>query len=143
MLPIRLELEAFGPYIDTQIIEFSCLAESVFLIRGETGAGKTALLGAITFSLYGPTTAVTEAHWLQCAIYLPENIQHGCYLIFPFEAGSTGLDGNFPPTGKEAEVLIWINSIRSIQQPLWMKMEAGSLYLKIPGKAIWTIKQRN
>lgn len=30
MLPIRLELEAFGPYIDTQIIEFSCLAESVF-----------------------------------------------------------------------------------------------------------------
>ena len=53
MLPIRLELEAFGPYIDTQIIEFSCLAESVFLIRGETGAGKTALLDAITFSLYG------------------------------------------------------------------------------------------
>lgn len=53
MLPIRLELEAFGPYIDSQVIEFACFGESVFLIRGETGAGKTALLDAITFALYG------------------------------------------------------------------------------------------
>lgn len=53
MLPIRLELEAFGPYIDSQVIEFACFGESVFLIRGETGAGKTALLDAVTFALYG------------------------------------------------------------------------------------------
>lgn len=56
MLPVRLELEAFGPYIKTQVIDFTVFGENIFLIRGETGAGKTALLDAITFALYGKSS---------------------------------------------------------------------------------------
>lgn len=56
MLPVRLELEAFGPYIKTQAIDFTAFGENIFLIRGETGAGKTALLDAITFALYGKSS---------------------------------------------------------------------------------------
>lgn len=56
MLPVRLEIEAFGPYIGTQVIDFASFGESLFLIRGETGAGKTALLDAITFALYGKSS---------------------------------------------------------------------------------------
>lgn len=54
MRPHRLELEAFGPYADAAVVEFDPLArEGLFLIHGSTGAGKTYLLDALCFALYG------------------------------------------------------------------------------------------
>ncbi|HXF20554.1 MAG TPA: SMC family ATPase [Streptosporangiaceae bacterium] len=50
----RLELRAFGPYASAQQIDFSRLAASgLFLLEGPTGAGKSTILDAITFALYG------------------------------------------------------------------------------------------
>lgn len=51
-----LRLQAFGPYVDEQIIDFNQLSSHLFLIRGETGAGKTAILDAITYALYGKSS---------------------------------------------------------------------------------------
>ncbi|MGP7997703.1 MAG: AAA family ATPase [Streptosporangiaceae bacterium] len=49
-----LEVRAFGPYATAQRIDFSRLAASgLFLLEGPTGAGKTTILDAITFALYG------------------------------------------------------------------------------------------
>ncbi|MGB5136475.1 MAG: SMC family ATPase, partial [Prochlorococcaceae cyanobacterium] len=54
MRPHLLELEAFGPYADPVTIDFDPLArEGVFLIHGNTGAGKTYLLDALCYALYG------------------------------------------------------------------------------------------
>ncbi|HEY5357225.1 MAG TPA: AAA family ATPase [Streptosporangiaceae bacterium] len=49
-----LELEAIGPYATRQCIDFAALTGSgLFLLEGPTGAGKTTILDAITFALYG------------------------------------------------------------------------------------------
>jgi DNA repair protein SbcC/Rad50 len=49
-----LELQAIGPYATPQRIDFARLASSgLFLLEGPTGAGKTTILDAITFALYG------------------------------------------------------------------------------------------
>ncbi len=55
-----LALQAFGPYATAQLIDFDRLASSgLFLLEGPTGAGKTTILDAITFALYGGLSADT------------------------------------------------------------------------------------
>lgn len=54
MRPLRLGITAFGPYGGEEIVDFTAVAgEGIFLIHGPTGAGKTALLDAMCFALYG------------------------------------------------------------------------------------------
>src|SRR2546423_6870477 len=49
-----LQLRAFGPYATQQRIDFDRLAASgLFLLEGPTGAGKSTILDAVTFALYG------------------------------------------------------------------------------------------
>lgn len=61
MKPIRLELQAFGPYVTKQVIDFEKLSEKgIFLIKGPTGSGKTTIFDAMTFALYGGSSGETE-----------------------------------------------------------------------------------
>ena len=54
MKPLKLTMEAFGPYAGCETIDFSLLgSKTFFLICGPTGSGKTSILDAMTFALYG------------------------------------------------------------------------------------------
>ena len=54
MKPLSIEISAFGPYKDCIKIDFRKIGENgIFLITGDTGAGKTTIFDAIVFALYG------------------------------------------------------------------------------------------
>jgi exonuclease SbcC len=57
MKPLRLSISAFGPYAEQVDIDFTVLGDrNFFLIHGPTGAGKSSILDAMCFALYGETS---------------------------------------------------------------------------------------
>lgn len=68
MKPIKLSIQAFGPFAGKEEIDFTQLGKNpLFLINGPTGAGKSSILDAICFALYGATTgAERDATQMRC-----------------------------------------------------------------------------
>ena len=57
MRPLKLIMTAFGPYAGRQVIDFEKLGgQQLFLICGPTGAGKSTILDAMCYALYGQTS---------------------------------------------------------------------------------------
>lgn len=85
MRPIKLKMVAFGPYAKTEEIDFSLFEnENLFLISGDTGAGKTTIFDAICFVLYGSVSGQRkESRSLKSDFSSEKSL---CYVELEFES---------------------------------------------------------
>ena len=56
MRPIKLTMSAFGSYSGMETIDFTKIRGGLFLVTGDTGAGKTTIFDAVTYALYDRTS---------------------------------------------------------------------------------------
>ena len=84
MRPLKLRLQAFGSYVEEQVLDFeTALANAPFvLIHGATGTGKTTILDAIVFALYGESSGnIREGATLRSSTAPPERVTEVEYVF--------------------------------------------------------------
>lgn len=99
----RLQVTAFGPFADTASLNFDALGEAgLFLLTGSTGAGKTSLLDAVCFALYGQ---------------VPGDRQ---------QAGQLRSDAAAPGVAPRVELVLTVGGrrLRFIRSPAWQRPKA-------------------
>lgn len=65
MIPVRLEMQGFLSFLDRTVIDFTQLQSSLFVITGDTGAGKSAIFDAMCYALYGECSR-SDRHEIRC-----------------------------------------------------------------------------
>lgn len=60
MRPLKLKMQSFGSYGRETVIDFTKPEQNLFLITGDTGAGKTTIFDAIVFALYGEASSTSN-----------------------------------------------------------------------------------
>ncbi|MFB9750642.1 AAA family ATPase, partial [Paenibacillus hodogayensis] len=114
MKPLRLTMHAFGPYRDSETIDFTKLGDRrLFVISGNTGAGKTTIFDAICFALYGYASGEDRAEPRLLRSHFADDDTHTA-VDFAFAAGARSFrvfrqmphrkSGNKSETGGKAEL---------------------------------------
>ena len=89
MRPIKLTMCAFGPYAGRTVLNLDELGSSgLYLITGDTGAGKTTIFDAITYALYGEASGDTREANMFRSKYAEEGVPTEVELVFAY-AGKT------------------------------------------------------
>lgn len=73
MRPVELSVKAFGSYADKTVIDFSSFGNGLYLITGDTGAGKTTIFDAIIYALYGVVSGNHRKPEMMHSDYVPKS----------------------------------------------------------------------
>ncbi len=87
MRPLKLTMTAFGPYAGTERVDFGRLGENtLFLIHGPTGGGKTTILDAMCFALFGRTSGAERDGRQMRSDYVEPSV--ATEVVFDFALGA-------------------------------------------------------
>ncbi len=82
MRPVRLEMTAFGSYAEKTEIDFTRFQSGLFLVTGDTGAGKTTIFDAIVFALYGTSSGPDRRPEMMHCDHVPKSQDTVVTLVF-------------------------------------------------------------
>lgn len=83
MRPLYLTMTAFGPYADTKELNMGKLGnDGLYLITGDTGAGKTTIFDAICYALYGRPSGENREEWMLRSTYADSDTKTEVRLVF-------------------------------------------------------------
>ena len=83
MRPLHLTMTAFGPYADTKKLDMEKLGKTgLYLITGDTGAGKTTVFDAICYALYGRPSGENREEWMLRSTYADSDTKTEVRLFF-------------------------------------------------------------
>lgn len=86
MRPIKLTISAFGSYAKKTVLEMDKLgSKGLYLISGDTGAGKTTVFDAITFALYGKTSGANRESFMLRSKYADDDTPTEVELVFCYD----------------------------------------------------------
>ena len=86
MRPLKLTMSAFGPYAGKTEVDFEKLGENgLYLITGDTGAGKTTIFDAVTYALYGEASGSTRETSMLRSKYAAEDTPTEVKLTFSYQ----------------------------------------------------------
>lgn len=84
MRPIKIKMSAFGSYANEVEIDFSAVGRGIFLITGDTGAGKTTIFDAISYALYDRTSGGKRDGQMMRSQYAPDDVPTYVELTFQY-----------------------------------------------------------
>ena len=74
MKPVNLKMTAFGSYVAETAVSFDAFKSGLFLITGDTGAGKTTIFDAIVFALYGISSGSERTPEMMHSDYVDKSV---------------------------------------------------------------------
>lgn len=138
MRPLKLTMSAFGPYASAIEIDFTLFGrQGLYLISGDTGAGKTTIFDAITFALYGEPSGTNRDSGMFRSKYADEKTPTYVRMEFEYDGKAYVIERN--PAYERPKERGEGTTLQNANATLWMPGSAPIAGLKNVDAKIYEI----